>query len=157
MTINVFLHFSTSYILGSIKKRLTSKFSFNYLCSIFWWSSWKMNTIKDRTLRSDSILLLQAPRTPSPALPRMKFLVNNHLHRNICIIIAIIDKSWLASSSFSGLNVMVKLSDQIGRVLLVTYVLITNPFFALLGDYMLTEKILFDILYMMLTHSWICC
>ena len=28
---NVFVHFSTSYILGSIKKRLTSKFSFNYI------------------------------------------------------------------------------------------------------------------------------
>ena len=43
---------------------------------------------------------------------------------------------------------MVKLSDQIGRVLLVTSVLITNPFFALLGDDTLAEKKLFDIMLM---------
>ena len=35
---------------------------------------------------------------------------------------------------------MVELSNQIGRVLLVTSVLITNPFFALFGDYTLVEK-----------------
>ena len=123
----------------------------------FWHCNMTLITRWARITNQNKPLLSQAPRTPSPALPLMKFLVNPHLHQNICIIIAIINKLCIASSSFSGLNVMVRISDQIGRVLLVTSVLITNPFFALLGNYMLAKKTLFDILYIMLTPSWICC
>ena len=122
----------------------------------------------------DQALLSQAPRTLSPALPLMKFLVNPHLHRNICIIVAIIQRSYSASSSFSGLNVMVKSSNQIEWVSYVSFWLechgwIKQPnWTSFVGNFRSNyesilclvckrKKHFCDILYMMLTPSWICC
>ena len=104
----------------SDKHELVNEWTF-WLCNMTLISQWTRIGSKITNPNYDQALLSQAPRTLSPALPLMKFLVNPHLHRNIGINIAIIQRSYFASSSFFGLNVMVKSSNQIEWVSYVSF------------------------------------
>ena len=124
--INTFVAFERWIVMNDLwfryrdKLELVNEWTF-WLCNMTLISQSTRIGSKITNPNYDQALLSQAPKTQSPGLPLMKFLVNPHLHRKICIIIAIIQRSYFASSSFSGLNVMVKSSNQIKWVSYVSF------------------------------------